>query len=86
MSTPSVISFPTELLVRRALRGSAKRYLDSLARGTSSDYNLSALLGTWVAWVQTAIDAGLTPAEIGAAAGLVDDVGVELAHRLERAS
>lgn len=48
--------------------------------------------GAWVAWVQTAIAAGMTPAEIGGAAGISDppavlgltDVEFELEHRLDR--
>lgn len=66
------ISLGTEIRLRRALRGAAARYLAARRRPGTPDTHLAAMLGAWTAWVQTAIAAGLTAHDIGAAAGLVD--------------
>ena len=68
----SPISLGAEIRLRRALRGAAGRYLTARARPGTPDRHLAAMLGAWTAWVQTAIDAGMTPAEIGGAAGISD--------------
>lgn len=68
------ISPGAELRLRRALRGAAGRYLAARARPGTPGSHLAAMLDAWTAWVQTAIAAGMTPAEIGAAAAL-DDAG-----------
>lgn len=77
---------------RRALTGAARRYLAAEARG-ASPMHLAVLLGAWNARVQAALAAGLTPYEVGQAAGIVgtaptwlgwDDVEAELAQRTVR--
>ena len=85
----SPISLGAEIRLRRALRGAAARYLAAHARRGTPDRHLAAMEGAWTAWVQTAVDAGMTPGEIGGAAGISDpparlglddtDVPVELA-------
>ena len=87
--TAHPISLGAEIRLRRALRGAAARYLAAHARRGTPDRHLAAMEGAWVAWVQTAIAAGMTPGEIGGAAGISDpparlglddtDVPVELA-------
>ena len=86
------ISLGAEIRLRRALRGAAGRYLAARSRPTTPDRHLAAMEDAWTAWVQTAVDAGMTPAEIGGAAGISDppavlgltDVEFELEHRLDR--
>jgi len=68
----SPISLGAEIRLRRALRGAAARYLAARRRPGTPDRHLAAMEGAWVAWVQTAIAAGMTPGEIGGAAGISD--------------
>lgn len=70
------ISLGAEIRLRRALRGAAGRYLAARARPGTPDRHLAAMEGAWAAWVQTAIAAGMTPAEIGGAAGISDPPAV----------
>ena len=72
----SPISLGAEIRLRRALRGAAARYLAARRRPGTPDRHLAAMEGAWVAWVQTAIAAGMTPAEIGGAAGISDPPAV----------
>ena len=65
-----------EVRLRRALRGAAGRYLAAWSRPTTPGSHLAAMEGAWTAWVQTAIAAGMTPAEIGDAAGISDPPAV----------
>src|SRR5690625_7424008 len=74
--TASPISLGAEIRLRRALRGAAARYLAARSRPTTPDRHLAAMEGAWVAWVQTAVAAGMTPAEIGGAAGISDPPAV----------
>jgi len=72
----SPISLGAEIRLRRALRGAAARYLAARRRPGTPDRHLAAMEGAWVAWVQTAVRAGMTPAEIGGAAGITDPPAV----------
>ena len=61
-----------EIRLRRALRGAATRYLAARRRPSTQERHLDVMLSAWTAWVQTAIAAGMTPAEIGEAVGISD--------------
>src|SRR5690625_4758238 len=87
--TAAPISLVAVLRLPRALRCSTARSLAARSRPTTPDRHLADMEGAWTAWVQTAVDAGMTPGEIGGAAGISDpparlgmddaDVPVELA-------